>query len=331
MSKVSQILEVVRGSSIMGDGPQCDADKPQSPLAASNDAEVGHGVAELQQADWHIPGPCGPENWEQRAVRRVAEVKGDPPKPPLCWICGKPLPHDCVGDSGLPTNTKHGSVTVTANGLDIIIGSAHRSNGLLVERADVSDLLAAVAEAYGLKHSPAQSGQPTLTDLPKINLELPDGASREAKVRWSEWSADRKSLTVCVSVTHGPPQRFNGPTHSTVTAHAKALAKLHDGSEIANSFALTATPYRAHKWPIGTPAEPTVKDIPTWGNRLLAARSHRGLTLDALGARLTPPRTRKDISAMEHGRRGLSVELCAELAQALDCDRCWLAGWKEES
>ncbi len=34
---------------------------------------------------------------------------------------------------------------------------------------------------------------------------------------------------------------------------------------------------------------------------------------------------------MEHGRRGLSVALCAQLADALDCDRLWLAGWTLEA
>lgn len=83
------------------------------------------------------------------------------------------------------------------------------------------------------------------------------------------------------------------------------------------------------KWPIGTPDE-VANNYGTadeWHLRLHAARTHRGLTLDSLGAKLNPPRTRQDISAMEHGRRGLSVALCAQLADALDCDRCWLAGW----
>ena len=80
------------------------------------------------------------------------------------------------------------------------------------------------------------------------------------------------------------------------------------------------------KWPIDTVSQDMYAEL-TWGTRLAAARAHAKLTLDALGAKLNPPRTRKDISAMEHGRRGLSVELCAQLADALDCDRCWLAGW----
>lgn len=80
------------------------------------------------------------------------------------------------------------------------------------------------------------------------------------------------------------------------------------------------------KWPIGTVSQDMYAGL-TWGTRLAAARAHAKLTLDALGAKLNPPRTRKDISAMEHGRRGLSVELCAQLADALDCDRLWLAGW----
>lgn len=81
------------------------------------------------------------------------------------------------------------------------------------------------------------------------------------------------------------------------------------------------------KWPIGAPEEAAYGDSTHWAARLIVARAHAKLTLDALGAKLNPPRTRKDISAMEHGRRGLSVELCAQLADALDCDRCWLAGW----
>ena len=89
------------------------------------------------------------------------------------------------------------------------------------------------------------------------------------------------------------------------------------------------------KWPIGTPDETVYSSAYStadeWHLRLRAARIHCGLTLDALARRLDPPRTRKDISAMEHGRRGLSVELCAQLADALDCDRLWLAGWTLES
>ena len=81
------------------------------------------------------------------------------------------------------------------------------------------------------------------------------------------------------------------------------------------------------KWPIGTPEETLYGDSTHWAARLIVARRHKDLTLDALARRLDPPRTRKDISAMEHGRRGLSVELCAQLADALDCDRLWLAGW----
>ena len=140
---------------------------------------------------------------------------------------------------------------------------------------------------------------------------------------------------VCeASLTDGPPRRFNGSTPPTVAAHSRALAELHDAAEaLANRLAGAG-----RKWPIGTPDEHVWKltsdgcrddQGPSyeWHLRLAAARTHRGLTLDALGAKLNPPRTRKDISAMEHGRRGLSVELCAQLADALDCDRLWLAGW----
>jgi len=138
-------------------------------------------------------------------------------------------------------------------------------------------------------------------------------------------SADRLDgfeLLPDAQTTHGPPRRFNGPTPSTVAAHARALAELHDAAEApAKRLSVTGC-----KWPIGTVSQDMYVGL-TWGTRLAAARAHRGLTLDALARRLDPPRTRKDISAMEHGRRGLSVELCAQLADALDCDRLWLAGW----
>ena len=109
------------------------------------------------------------------------------------------------------------------------------------------------------------------------------------------------------------------------------------GLQAANRLASPIAP-TGRKWPIGTPDEHAWKLASDgcrddhgpsceWHLRLAAARTHQGLTLDALARRLNPPRTRKDISAMEHGRRGLSVELCAQLADALDCDRLWLAGW----
>ncbi len=105
------------------------------------------------------------------------------------------------------------------------------------------------------------------------------------------------------------------------------------GLQAANRLASPIAP-TGRKWPIGTP-DGTVygtaySTADEWHLRLRAARIHCGLTLDALARRLNPPRTRKDISAMEHGRRGLSVELCAQLADALDCDRLWLAGWTLE-
>jgi len=95
--------------------------------------------------------------------------------------------------------------------------------------------------------------------------------------------------------------------------------------EPANRLAPPIAP-AGRKWPIGNVSQDMYAGL-TWGTRLAAAREHASLTLDALGSKLNPPRTRKDISAMEHGRRGLSVELCAQLADALDCDRLWLAGW----
>lgn len=210
-----------------------------------------------------------------------------PIKPSLCWICGQALPHDCIG-SAQPIGATQGSVTVSPAGANVLIGTIHDQPRFLVERADVADLIACLVRAYV------------------------DNAS----------------------VTHGPPRRFNGSTPPTVAAHSRALAELHDAAEaLANRLAGAG-----RKWPIGTPDEHVWKltsdgcrddQGPSyeWHLRLAAARTHRGLTLDALGAKLNPPRTRKDISAMEHGRRGLSVELCAQLADALDCDRLWLAGW----
>lgn len=263
--------------------PQCDADKPQSPLAASNDAEVGHGVAELQQADWHIPGPCGPENWEQRAVRRVAEVKGDPPKPPLCWICGKPLPHDCVGEQ---------------------LGNASPATSAFYEYCAARDIDVCNS---ALQHA-FETGWNGGRQSHKVQVFGVLGGYR-AKVSDGQ-----------MPIIHGPPQKVE---QTPPIPGASILL----GPLPANSFAPPATSDR--KWPIGTPSGDHYNLA--WGFRLQQARAHRGLTLDALGARLNPPRSRKDISAMEHGRRGLSVELCAELAQALDCDRCWLAGWKEGS
>ncbi len=109
-------------------------------------------------------------------------------------------------------------------------------------------------------------------------------------------------------VTHGPPLNLGAAIETTIAEDANRLAST------------------GRKWPIGTASQDMYTGL-TWGTRLAAARIHRGLTLDALARRLDPPRTRKDISAMEHGRRGLSVELCAQLADALDCDRLWLAGW----
>ena len=100
----------------------------------------------------------------------------------------------------------------------------------------------------------------------------------------------------------------------------------HDCIGSAHDIPVLTEPWSGRKWPIGTPSQVMYTGL-TWGTRLAAAREHASLTLDALARRLDPPRTRKDISAMEHGRRGLSVELCAQLADALDCDRLWLAGW----
>jgi len=114
-----------------------------------------------------------------------------------------------------------------------------------------------------------------------------------------------------------------------------AATELRVLTEFAKRLAPSIAPTR-RKWPIGTLDERVTREgsvidwTDCWGMRLAHARAHANLTLDALGAKLNPPRTRKDISAMEHGRRGLSVELCAQLADALDCDRLWLAGWTLE-
>ncbi len=159
----------------------------------------------------------------------------------------------------------------------------------------------------------------TIHDQPRFLVERADVADLIARLV--------RAYVDNASVTHGPPRRFNGSTPPTVAAHSRALAELHDAAEaLANRLAGAG-----RKWPIGTP-DGTVygsaySTADEWHLRLRAARTHWGLTLDALARRLDPPRTRKDISAMEHGRRGLSVELCAQLADALDCDRLWLAGW----
>lgn len=219
----------------------------------------------------------------------------DPPKPPLCWICGKPLPHDCVGSAheqpcwheawnGGPHGAKLSEVA-------ILVQSWLNKQGH--ERCwYYPELFNHLAAALGLKATVAPGLPP--------RQEFERGCDRYQAEQYGNAQTDP---------THGPPQSQQGQSQA----------------QPANSFAALNAPVR--KWPIGTPADDHYNLA--WGFRLQQARAHRGLTLDALGTKLTPLRTRKDISAMEHGRRGLSVELCAELAQALDCDRCWLAGWKE--
>ena len=137
--------------------------------------------------------------------------------------------------------------------------------------------------------------------------------------------------------THGPPLEVDTIAAELIEQKKELAAALF--SEPANRLAPAPT---GRKWPIGTSDEHAWKlasdgcrddhgpSYEEWHLRLAAARTRRGLTLDALARQITPPRTRKDISAMEHGRRGLSVELCAQLADALDCDRLWLAGWTLE-
>jgi len=127
--------------------------------------------------------------------------------------------------------------------------------------------------------------------------------------------------------THGPPQ--NVDTIAAELIEQKKVLAAAPSSEPANRLAPPIA-HTGRKWPIGTQDGQLARVgnlQAEWGARLAHARHRVNLTLDALGAKLNPPRTRKDISAMEHGRRGLSVELCAQLADALDCDRLWLAGW----
>jgi len=207
------------------------------------------GVCAAFEEGWTARGQH--EKRSASSVGHVCEGSSAGRKPGLCWICGKALPHDCVGGA-----------------------------------------------------------QPVADRLDGFAL-LPNAQA-----------------------THGPPQKVELPTPIP-----GASILLYP--EPANRLAPPIAPPIAHigrKWPIGTPDEHAWKLTSDgcrddhgpsyeWHLRLAAARTHRGLTLDALGAKLDPPRTRKDISAMEHGRRGLSVDLCAQLADALDCDRLWLAGW----
>ena len=192
------------------------------------------------------------------------------------------------------------------------------------------ELFNQLASALGLKAAVAP-GLPSHT-------EFVEGCKRYQAEEYGKAvvhapTADR--LDGFAPVTHGPPQKVE--LSPPVPGACILLGPLP-----ANNFALSALPTASsRKWPISTPDEHAWKlnsdgcrgdhgcDY-EWHLRLQRARSHAKLTLDALGAKLTPPRTRKDISAMEHGRRGLSVELCAQLADALDCDRLWLAGWTLE-
>lgn len=213
-------------------------------------------------------------------------------KPGLCWICGQFLPHDCVGNAQPPPCW----------------------HPAWEDRQPVE------ASQGSVTVSPAAFG-------PNVLI----GTVRD-RVRFLVERADVGDLVACllraydqgVRLPHGPPQKVEMDF---------AAAELRVLTEAAKRLTVAG-----RKWPIGTPDEHAWKLASDgcrddhgpsyeWHLRLAAARTHRNLTLDALGARLNPPRTRKDISAMEHGRRGLSVELCAQLADALDCDRLWLAGW----
>lgn len=231
-------------------------------------------------------------------------------KPSLCWICGQALPHDCVGgaheqpcwqaawEDRQPVEVSQGSVTVSpaAFGPNVLIGTVHDRVRFLVERADVGDLVACLLRAYD------QGVQLT-------------GAQPADKL-------DGFALLPDAQATHGPPRGVDNDTLCGCSLPPHTIAQC----VVRGVKRLTIA---GRKWPIGTPDETAYYygTADEWYLRLHAARTHRGLTLDALGAKLDPPRTRKDISAMEHGRRGLSVELCAQLADALDCDRLWLAGW----
>lgn len=292
--------------------PRCDVDNPQCVTTANDGAEVG---------------------------RVMGEQPASPSKPPLCWICGKPLPHDCMAEQYCKalTPATHGPPLGTAQpGIDAFyeyctIRDIDMCNNALQHAFETGwgvGRQSHKAQVFGmLRGYQAKFGSPQ-------NLKLAWQSYKEStgNVDQNAFSAFQAAWRACSEqsvgnkrhVTHGPPRKPSTSACSLCPHRADLRA------QIANSFAPSATatnPNATRKWPIGTPSDDHYNLA--WGYRLQQARAHRGLTLDALGARLTPVRTRKDISAMGHGRRGLSVELCAELAQALDCDRCWLAGWKE--
>ena len=293
----------------------------------------------------------------------VGHVCVGPPssrKPRLCWICGQFLPHDCVG-SAQPVGATRGSVTVSPAGANVLIGTIHDQPRFLVERADVADLIACLVRAYAcaqpakdkldgfallpdahVTHGPpsnaATNTHPAQFHLDIITARVQSWLDKQGHDRcWYypeifESIAEELDLARTIAPSLPPCAEFMKGCER-YQAEQYSQVGLQAAKRLAPPIAPTG-----RKWPIGTPDEHTWKLASDscrddhgpsyeWHLRLAAARTRRGLTLDALARRLDPPRTRKDISAMEHGRRGLSVELCAQLADALDCDRLWLAGW----
>ena len=268
------------------------------------------GVCAAFEEGWTARG-----QHEKRLTSSVGHVcEGSPTgrKPKLCWICGQALPHDCIG-SAQPIGATRGSVTVSPAGANVLIGTIHDQPRFLVERADVADLIACLVRAYAFT-ARVQSwldkqGHDKCWYYPEIFESIAEELDLARTIA--------PSLPPCAEFMKGC-ERYQAEQYSQV------------GLQAANRLAPPNAP-TGRKWPIGTPDETVYgsaySTADEWHLRLRAARINCGLTLDALARRLDPPRTRKDISAMEHGRRGLSVELCAQLADALDCDRLWLAGW----
>jgi len=221
-------------------------------------------------------------------------------KPGLCWICGQFLPHDYVG-SAQPT----------------------------ADRLDGFALLPDAQVTHGPPLNAATNTHPAQFHLDIITARVQSWLDKQGHDRcWYypeifESIAEELDLARTIAPSLPPCAEF---MKGCERYQAEQYSQV--GIQAANRLAPPNAP-TGRKWPIGTPEEHTYAQH-TWACRLQQARTHRGLTLDVLARRLDPPRTRKDISAMEHGRRGLSVELCAQLADALDCDRLWLAGWTTE-
>ena len=280
-----------------------------------NDTKADIEVYSAFVAGWHAATEAAVNATLERSIPSVGHVCVGPPssrKPGLCWICGQALPHDCVGGAhpqpcwqeawnGGPHGKKLTEVgTIVQTWLD---KQGHERCWYYPE------LFSQLAAALGL--------QATVASALPLQAEFVEGCKRYQAEQYG------KALT---PVTHGPPQKVDTIAAKLIEQKKELAAALF--SEPAKRLAPPIAP-TGRKWPICTPDETAYYygTADEWHLRLRAARIHCGLTLDALARRLNPPRTRKDISAMEHGRRGLSVELCAQLADALDCDRCWLAGW----